>query len=244
MNTKAILITAIVLFSGLAGKAQDAQEILKKADEVTYAPEDQKAVVKMIMIDKRGNEQVREAEYIQKGSSMRLFRFTEPASQRGIAFLSLPDDVMYLYMPAYGKEQRIASHIKNQSFAGTDFSYDDLESKNLTEKYDPKLLSENADSYVLELTPKPDLKSDYSKLIMTVRKDNFYFSKIEYYDRGGRKAKEMTNADIEKVDGYWIAKDIKMTDLMKEHSTEMITKDLVVDSHIPDDEFTVRKLKQ
>ena len=80
---------AIVLFSGLAGKAQDAQEILKKADEVTYAPEDQKAVVKMIMIDKRGNEQVREAEYIQKGSSMRLFRFTEPASQRGIAFLSL-----------------------------------------------------------------------------------------------------------------------------------------------------------
>jgi outer membrane lipoprotein-sorting protein len=198
----------------------------------------------MVMTDKNGNEQVREAEYIQKGSSMRLFRFTAPASQRGIAFLSLPNDVMYLYMPAYAKEQRIATHIKNQSFAGTDFSYDDLESKTLSDEYDPKLLSENAGSYILELIPKPGIKSDNSKIIMTVRKDNYYFSKIEYYDKGGRKAKELVNQKIENVNGYWIAKDMLMTDVIKNHSTRMLTEQVVVDSNIPDEEFSVRKLKQ
>jgi outer membrane lipoprotein-sorting protein len=239
------LITVIALLISIQSAwSQDALAILKKTDQVTFAPKDQKASVKLIMSDKKGNEQTREAEYIQKGSEMRLFRFTAPASQKGIAFLSLPEDVMYIYMPAFGKEQRIASHVKNQSFAGTDFSYDDLESKTLSEEYDPKFISESADSYVLELTPKPGLKSDNSKLVVTIRKDNYYFSKVEYYDLGGRKCKELENKSVEKINGYWIARDMLMTDLLKSHSTRMLSDQIIVDSNIPDDEFSIRKLKQ
>ena len=244
MNSHIALITVAIILTGTLTRAQDATEILRKTDEVTYAPQDQKAKVRLVMVDKNGNEQVREAEYIQKGSEMRLFRFTYPASQRGIAFLSLPDDVMYLYMPAYGKEQRIATHIKNQNFAGTDFSYDDMESKTMSEEYNPTLLRETEDAYILELLPKPGMKSDYSKTIMTVRKDNYYFSKVEYYDRGGRKAKVLENNGIEKINGYWVAMDMMMTDLIKNHSTRMITEEMTVDSGISDDEFSVRKLKQ
>jgi len=35
-----------------------------------------------------------------------------------------------------------------------------------------------------------------------------------------------------------------MTDLLKGHSTRMLTNQITVDSNIPDDEFSVRKLKQ
>lgn len=236
------LITLALL--GESVLSQDALAILKKTDQVTFAPKDQKATVRLIMTDKKGNEQTREAEYIQKGSEMRLFRFTAPASQKGIAFLSLPEDVMYIYMPAFGKEQRIASHVKNQSFAGTDFSYDDMESKTMSEEYDPKLISETADSYLLELSPKPGLKSDNSKVVVIIRKDNYYFSKVEYYDLGGRKYKELLNQNIEKIGNYWIAKDMLMKDLLKSHSTRMLTEQITVDSNIPDEEFSVRKLKQ
>ncbi|HPM92800.1 MAG TPA: hypothetical protein PKZ74_08310, partial [Bacteroidales bacterium] len=78
--------------------SQTASEVLRKADDVMYAPKDQKAAVKIILTDKKSNTQERAAQYIQKGSEMRLFKFTAPASQQGIAFLSLPDDVMYLYL--------------------------------------------------------------------------------------------------------------------------------------------------
>jgi len=244
MKNFKIIFVFTFLIQGISSYAQDAFDILNKSDQVMYAPEDQKATVKLIMTDKKGNQQVREAEYIQKGSKMRLFRFIAPASQNGIAFLSLPDDVMYLYMPAYGKEQRIASHIKNQSFAGTDFTYDDMESKTFTEEYTPTLLSENDDSWDLELVPKLMDKSDYSKLVVTIGKDNYYFRKVEYYDKGGRHVKELLNKKVEQVNGYWVAREMLMTDLLKNHSSQMIFEELVLNSGIPDDEFTVRKLRQ
>jgi outer membrane lipoprotein-sorting protein len=224
--------------------SQDASQILKKTDDVTYAPKDQRASIKIIITDKKGNQQSREAEFIQKGNEMRLFRFTAPASQAGIAFLSLPDNVMYLYLPAYGKERRIASSIKNQNFAGTDFSYDDMESKPMSDKFNPKLLEDNPDTYVLELTPKEPSASDYSKQVITIGKDNYYFRKVDYYDRGGRKVKELLNTKIEKIGNYWTATDMLMTDMAKDHKTEMITTDIKFDTNIPDDDFSVRKLKQ
>jgi outer membrane lipoprotein-sorting protein len=179
-----VLITLIMAVMMSIAQGQTATEILKKTDEATYAPKDQKANIKIILTDKRGNKQEREAQYAQKGSEMRLFKFTSPASQRGIAFLSLPNDVMFLYLPAYEKERRIASHIKNQTFAGTDFSYDDMESKPLSDEYDAEILSESDDTWVLKLIPKEGIESDYSREEVVINKNNYYFSHVDYYDRG------------------------------------------------------------
>lgn len=244
MKVKVYFITVILLLQFPVVFSQDALKILEKTDEVTYAPKDQQSSVRLVLTDKRGNEQVREADYIQKGNDMRLFRFTSPASQRGIAFLSLPGDVMYLYLPAYGKERRIATHIKNQVFAGTDFSYDDMESKPMADEYDPVLKGETDDSYILELTPKDPSSSDYSRLLVTVNKSNYYFRKVEYFDRSGRKIKELNNNQVEQIDGYWTATEIVMTDLIKEHTTKMISTNIKFDQGLPDDDFSVRKLKQ
>jgi outer membrane lipoprotein-sorting protein len=124
------LIIQIVLTAGiLSAFSQDASTILKKMDELMFSPEDMTGEMRVIMIDKNGKQEIREATLQQKGTDMRIFRFIAPASQAGIAVLSLPDDIMYLYLPAYGRERRIASSAKNQNFAGTDFSYDDMESK-------------------------------------------------------------------------------------------------------------------
>ncbi len=146
-----------------SASAQDAGTILKKMDDVMYSPKDMTGKNKIVLIDKNGKEETREATIQQKGTDKRMFRFTSPASQAGIAVLSLPNDVMYLYLPAFGKERRIATSAKNQNFAGTDFSYDDMESVLFSIKYTPVLKRTDASVFVLELTPKG--KSDYSKVI-------------------------------------------------------------------------------
>ena len=240
MKTNVLTLMMAVIIS--AANAQTADEILKKTDDVMYAPKDQKASVKIILTDKKGNQQERQANYIQKGSEMRLFKFTAPASQYGIAFLSLPDDVMYLYLPANEKERRIASHIKNQTFAGTDFSYDDMESKPLSDEYNAELLETSADSWKLKLTPKPGIESDYSRLEVIINKSNNYLREADYYDRGGQKIKHMVNKNIEMHDGYWTAKEIEMTDLLKSHSTIFRTMDLSFDNNLTADDFTVREM--
>lgn len=237
------LISAFLLFAILIN-GQTASEVLKKMDEVIYAAKDQSISIKMSVFDKTGKASVREANTIQKGNDKRLFRFTSPASQAGISFLSLPNDVMYLYMPAYEKERRIATSAKNQGFAGTDFSYDDMESKLYSQKYDAISLKTEGNDYILELKPKPEYKTDYSKLIISLGKDNFYPKKVMYFDKNNVQIKELNNTRIEKKGNYWVATLFEMKDLRKGTKTQMEFTSVKYDSGLSDDEFTVRKLIQ
>ncbi len=237
------IMSAFIILAGLfSANAQDANTILKKMDDVMYSPKDMTGKTKIVLIDKTGKEKTREANIIQKGNDKRIFRFTAPSSQAGIAVLSLPNDVMYLYMPAFGKERRISSSVKSQNFAGTDFSYDDMESKPYSEKYTPKLVKTEDDVYVLELKPMSP-KSAYSKLIVKVHKTNYYPVTMEYYDKGNKKTKDAIYK-FKKIGKYWNAEEIEMTNLKKKHKTKMIMSDVKYDQGLSDEEFTVRKLKQ
>ncbi len=236
-----VVFSAIIVTGNISASAQDANTILTNMDNVLYAPEDMTGTNTLILIDKNGKEEMREAYIKQKGTDTRIMRFTAPASQAGIAVLALPNDVMYLYLPAYGKERRIASSVKNQNFAGTDFSYDDMEPKPYIEKYTPKLIEKEGDVFVLELSPKG--RSDYSKIIVHVNTTNYYPELMEYYDKGNTKIK-VAKYTFEKTGKYWNATEIEMTNLKKNHTTKMKMSDVKYDTGIPDDEFTVRKLKQ
>ena len=240
---KLALLTILAIASILTTNAQDASELLKKLDQVIYAPKDQKVNIKIIIYDKNGKKKIRKSDSKQMGTDYRLMRFTEPASQRGIAFLSLPNNIMYIYLPAFKKERRIAGQIKTQNFAGTDFSYEDLEAKKFYEKYNPLSAKQNSDNYILELSPK-DKKSAYSKLKITMRKDNYYPLKIEYYNKKGKLVKILKNKKIEKIGKYWIATNFVMENLMKKTKTEMIFENISFDNGFTKDDFSVRKLIQ
>jgi outer membrane lipoprotein-sorting protein len=236
-----ILFLALSVGSIVYTNAQDAHTILKNMDEVLYAPEDMTGTNKIILIDRNGKQEIREADVKQKGTDKRIMRFTSPASQAGIAVLALPDDIMYMYLPAFGKERRISSSVKNQNFAGTDFSYDDMEPIPYADKYTPDLIGAEGNTYVLELIPKG--RSDYSRLVVYVNKGQYYPERMEYYDRGNSKIKEATYT-FKKVGEYWNPAEIEMKNLKKNHITKMQTSNVEFDTGLTDDEFTIRKLKQ
>lgn len=225
------------------GKSLNASQILGKVDNVMNAPKDQDQKLQMVVSGRRGGSDTREMRMIQKGSDKRIARFLSPADKRGIAFLSLPGDVIYLYLPAFKKNRRIASHVKNTSFAGTDFTFEDMEAKKYSQKYNPKLLRTEKKHFVLQLMPKAGLKTDYSKLIMWVRKDNYYPTKIEHYDRGGKLRKILT-LKPKKFGKYWASGELKMDDLKKGSSTRMNILNAKFDSSLPDKLFTKRYLKK
>lgn len=242
LTIKAFAFSAMIAAGSLfSAKGQEAQAILKKMDDVMYSPKDLTGINKIVLIDKNGKQESREASLLQKGTDKRLMRFTAPASQAGIAVLSLPNDVMYLYLPAFGKERRISTSVKNQNFAGTDFSYEDMEAKPYSEKYTPKLLRTDDQVFVLELIPKGP--SDYSKVIVNINKTNYYPEAAEYFDKGNNKVKEAKYV-FKKIGNYWNAQEIEMTDLKKNHKTKMQMSDVKYDTGLTDDDFTIRKLKQ
>ena len=237
-----VFIVLLLIGNVFTIQAQDATSILKKMDNVMYSSKDMTGVNKIVLIDKNGKKSSREANIAQKGTDKRLFRFTKPASQAGISVLSLPRDVMYLYMPAFGKERRISSSVKNQKFAGTDFSYDDMESKLFTEKYTPKMIKTDNQVYVLSLIPKSK-KSAYSKVIISINKLHYYPIKMEYFDKGNHKIK-VADYTFKKIGKYWNASEIVMKDLKRDHTTKMIMSNVKYDSGLTDNDFTVRKLQE
>lgn len=239
LKQKIMMICCIAL--SLNGFSQTGPDILSKLDQVMFSAKDLTATNKMILIDKSGKQEVRESSIMQKGTEMRIIRFSSPASQAGIAMLSLPNDVIYLYMPAFGKERRISSSVKSQKFAGTDFSYDDLQAQPFSQKYSAKLISTTATSYLLELTPK--VTGEYTKIMLTVHKTEYYPISSEFYDKSGTKVKESKYTFI-KVGKYWCPQEIEMLDIKKGTRTKIQMVNPKYDTGIKDDEFTVRKLIQ
>jgi outer membrane lipoprotein-sorting protein len=244
-RVRKILVSAALLCSTVfTGWAEtSAQEMIRRVDRTLNAPKDQKMTATLVLIDKNGKRQERVIEMLQKGSDRRLARFLAPADQEGIAVLTLPKGMIYVYLPAYKTVKRIASHVKNNRFAGTDFTYEDMEARDYSESYRSELLREEEDAYVLELVPS-ERGSDYSRLVMWVRRDIFLPAATEFYDRKGNLVKKMTSGRVEKVDGYWISRETEMVDFNRDHRTRMILDDIELDTGLSDDVFTTRYLQR
>jgi outer membrane lipoprotein-sorting protein len=244
MNTlsKLGLLTILAILAGeLNGSGQDAVAVLEKMDKIFYSPVDKQGKVSIILTDKAGKEKVREAEMMQKGRDKKLYRYTKPESQLGVATLSLPKGVMWLYMPAFEKPKRISMLARKQSFTGTDFSYEDMATTLYSDRFTPDSLITEEDQYVLRLIPKDD-NSAYSKIIVTINKENGYPVSMDFYNPRGKKVKESTYR-YEKIGEYWNAAEVVMKDLEKNHSTKILLSDIKFDQGLTDDIFTVEKLK-
>jgi outer membrane lipoprotein-sorting protein len=225
---------------GLAS-AQDAKTILANMDKVIFSPKDKQGKVTMILTDKSGKEKVREAIMMQKGSNKKLYRYTKPESQAGIATLSLSDDVMWLYMPAFVTPRKISMLAKGQAFNGTDFSYEDMVTIPYSERFTPNLLETQPDAFLLNLVPLSG-KSNYTRIIVRVDKKNGYPLTMQYFNGQGKKIKEASYR-YEKIGKYWNAAEVVMRDLEKSHSTKILLSDVKFDQGLADDLFLVENLK-
>lgn len=236
-----IFISSISIFANLS--AQNAVRILQKTDSVINAPIDVKATSVMTIFSKSGEEQShRTMQVFQKGAEKRLVRFLSPADQKGIAFLSLPDNNQILYLPAFGKTRRIASHIKNTRFAGTDYTYEDLEAKRYADDWHAILKEDTREEYVLSLTPKKGCKTNYSRMDIRILKSSYFPIEIIFYNKKGVKSKCMKVLEVGNHKGFVIAKISEMKDLVGGTSTRTQLQEIDINIGIPDELFTERNL--
>lgn len=230
------LIIAMPLYS------QSAASLLRGMDDLMSAPKDKEAIVKMVLKDGSGKEKVREAIMKQKGQYHKIYRYTYPEKQVGTATLSLPDDIIWLYMPAFNKAVKVTLLSKSQAFTGTDFSYEDMSGSSFSERFTPKILpSTDDDIYQLELMPK-SMRSRYSKIIVFLDKTHLYPIKMEYFDDNKVYFKSATY-EYKKQGNYWYAERVVMKNIKKDHSTEILINKIKFDQGLDDSEFTVENLK-
>ena len=96
--------------------------------------------------------------------------------------------------------------------------------------------------YVVESIPN-DPEYKYSRMILWVRKDYFVPIKIDIYDREDRLAKQLKVFALKTLGKRKIALKSEMTDLLNNHKTILILKDIEFDATLPKDTFTLENLK-
>ena len=166
----------------------------KKGDE------DDKSVLKIRMRMKYNGEY-----------NKQLIEIGKPADMKGTKVLTISPTEMYIYLPAFGKIRRIASHVTEQGFLGTALSQRDMTLTRYADKYTAKVSRDAGGKKVLALTAKND-KAPYPKLEVTVDKDKLLPAHVKYFNDDGKHIKSEQRRDYKCAKGYCVPGAMKVTD--------------------------------
>jgi outer membrane lipoprotein-sorting protein len=178
------------------------------------------------------------------GESKSMLRFTAPAEVKGVALLIVnhPDRAsdQWMWRPSIGRDQRIALQDRSTRFFGTDFSFEDLEERDVGQ-FDYKLAGEEGGQWKIESRPRKS--SQYTHSFLWVKKDNYTITKAEMYSKNGL-ARVIDYRDFEQVKGIWTARTTEILDVNRKSRTILKFDKLEYDVPLKDDQFTVQALRR
>lgn len=246
MRTSSLLFVALVLgLPALASAEMTAEQIVDKSLSVNgNGFREGKAQIKLVLRSKGGDTRLRmiQSTAMKEGSKNRVkILFLAPADVKGTGLLIRErgkgkSDLQYLYLPALKKIRRISGSAKNSSFMGTDFTYADLENREIKDNSYKKMPDETyrgAPCYRVVSTPKPGKDDYYSKVDMLIAKSNFVVLKADFYDKAGSLLKQMKAGSVEKVEGRWVVRKLLMKNVQKGTQTLLTVESITYSPQPP-----------
>jgi outer membrane lipoprotein-sorting protein len=250
MNRLLAALTVVVVSAGVS--AQDVRQIVDEAQRRSAASSQRyEGLLQVFEAKGRVSDKRWTFERIgSHGSSRSILRFTDPPEVRGVALLVVnhPDRAsdQWMWTPAIERDRRIALQDRSTRFFGTDFSFEDLEERDVNQ-YDYELLGEEtidgAGCWKIQSVPKQRKSSQYTRSIVWIRKDNYAFARIESYSKE-TAVRRLDYGDIQNVQGFWTARRMEMTDLRRGSRTRLTLDKLQYNAPMKDEDFTLQALRR
>ncbi|HEV2199870.1 MAG TPA: outer membrane lipoprotein-sorting protein [Bryobacteraceae bacterium] len=178
------------------------------------------------------------------GASKAVLRFVAPPEVKGVGLLILnhPERAsdQWMWRPNIGREQRIAFQDRSTRFFGTDFSFEDLEERDVGQ-YDFKFESDDAAAWKLESTPRK--KSQYTHSYLWIGKNNYTVTRIELYTKMGLM-RAIDYRDFEQVQGVWTPRTTEIGDVTRNSRTILKYDKLEYNVPLKDADFTLDALRR
>lgn len=171
-----------------------------------------------------------------------LKEFTAPLDMKGTKVLVLSPTQMYVYLPAFGKVRRIASHTAEQGFMGLAFSQDDFATTSYSGDYTAAVTSETPTQWKLALTPKSGRDTKWAKIEIFVNKDRKLPAELKYFNAAGQNVKTESRTGYTCEGDVCSATEQKMTNNTTSAWTKLVRKAWKVNAEISDDVFSQRSL--
>lgn len=242
---KPLALCAFLLALASAGSARADNALLKKVDAeinkwktldyyykvVTTKGEEESSVLKLRMRMKYSGEH-----------NKQLIDIDAPADMKGTKVLTISPTEMYIYLPAFKKIRRIASHVTEQGFLGTALSQRDMTLTRYADKYDATEAKEADGKITFTLVAKSD-EAPYPKISLTVGKDNLLPTKIKYFDAEGKNLKTETRSEYKCSENYCTPGAMKLEDHTAGVKSILYLKEYKVNPELDDALFSKRSLK-
>jgi outer membrane lipoprotein-sorting protein len=228
-------------------------EMVARKVEERDTGNDSRLEMEMKLYDRRRRETLRRLVLFARREDSRdkvLVRFTYPEDIRDTAFLSLEnpsgENDRFLYLPSLGRSRRISAQENQESFVGSDLTYEDISGRRL-EDYRYRLLGEETvdgrSCYRLESSARdPDAK--YPRSVSWVDKEIFVLRRAQIFDRSLEQAKAYRAERIEKVDGIWTTLSMVMENLKQGTRTVLTASQVAYNRGLPDSLFRRTSLER
>jgi hypothetical protein len=242
-----LLLLAIVTLSA----ADDPRQIVGESERRTNAGSERYEGL-LRVIDARGKIADKRWIFMRLGShgnSKALLRFTEPAEVKGVALLIVnhPDRAsdQWMWTPALQRERRIALQDRSTRFFGTDFSFEDLEERDVNQ-FEYKLLGDQAIDgaacWRIESTPAGKKISQYTRSEVWIRKDTYAFAQVDNFIKADL-VRRLKYSHFVQLQGIWTARNLEMTDLRRKSRTILTLEKLQYNSPLREEDFTILALR-
>jgi len=250
MNKAAIVLC--VCLCPLSVAAQDARQIVGEVQKRATATS-QRYEGLLQVIDNKGKTSDKRWMYERLGShgnSKTIIRFTDPADVKGVALLILnhpdrPSD-QWMWTPAINRDRRIAVQDRRTRFFGTDFSFEDLDERDV-EHYDYSMKGEETidgePCWKIESVPRAGRRSQYSKSALWIRKSNYTYARIDNY-ASDTLTRRLLYKDMQNVQGIWTARTLEMEDFTRNSRTVLKLESLNYNAPLRDEQFTLEALRR
>lgn len=220
----ALLAALVAVGPALSIFAQDINlEALLERNENQIRPTATEGDMKMIIVNKAGQQRVREIKAYSKteadDTSKQALIFLSPADVRDTRFLTIDykdpakNDEQYIYIPALRKVRTIGTsggESKTGAFLGSDFTFADigaLDRKDFTVKLlGPDTMDSRTYAKVEYTAKSPQVIKNYgySKIVRWIDLEHATTKQSEYYDPSGKLVKRLVIQNQRLVDGkYW-----------------------------------------
>jgi outer membrane lipoprotein-sorting protein len=259
VNRRLVLLAGAICLTSFLPAAAAAQPpaavIAKRSLDAFYAAgRDMRVRVSMTLVNQQGGQRKRELTMLRKnmggdGRQRYYLYFHAPPDVKGTTFLvwkdPTKDDDRWIFIPALKLVRRIAASDRRSSFVGSDFTYEDISGRDVSDETHTLVRHETLAGrpcYVLE--SRPVAGADYARRVSWIDSERWLPLKEEYFDGRGQKIREFSADSVEEIGGHWTVTRRTMRTLQTGQRTEVTFQGTSYDQGLADNLFTERALRE
>jgi len=239
-------VAALLLCASCCALAQDARQIVTEAQSRGRSKSEQYEGTLEVFNTK---QKVSTKRWVFQrlgsyGASKAILRFTAPPEVKGVALLVINHadraSDQWMWIPAEERDRRIALQDRSTRFFGTDFSFEDIEERDVNQ-FDYKLLGDEAidgtSCWKIESRPKETKRSQYTSSTLWIRTDNYVIARIDNFNKE-RLIRRITYSDIQKISDIWTPRAVEVFDSTKDSRTVLKLDKVEYNIPLKDETFT------